>query len=296
VIHTHIYIYIFSAERVRTDELTPGAAANLAERQSLKDIARLEGELAAERQKTEKYKVEAQEYLEMASAVQFRLAETNEEVTALHKIKAKLQHKARALKNEKQAVEQDKEDLIIKAGWAAEQLQTLQADLEYERSKHVKQSRLTVVKQAEDLAKTKKENAALKRQVAELQASIAVGGKKGVDASYKDEPVHVAKGVQEAYVPPMTAGEFASGTLGQNTIAELVALKANQRAERAVKLDELIKKNKESNRKSEGPTTLEKIVRNALGTRRGQMGVDDDDDDSLSLSGSESDGDEADWS
>ena len=197
-------------------------------------------------------------------------------------------------------------DLIIKAGWAAEQLQTLQADLEFERSKHVKQSRLTVVKQAEDLAKTKKENIQLKKQ---LQEALAAQPKKPVDASYKDAPVHVAPGKIEPFVPQMgfaqtlgMSGAANNGALGQNTIAELVALKANQRAERAVKLDELIKKNRESRdmRKSlDGGNPLEKIVRKALGTRRGLLGgeiddADDNDDDSLSLSGSEDE--DVDWS
>jgi hypothetical protein len=246
----------------------------------------------------------------MASAVQFRLSETCEEVLQLRRVGAKIEHKARALKAEKKALEQEREDLIIKAGWAAEQLQELQHELEFERSKHVKQSRLTVVKQAEELAKTKKENDALKKQLQQAGANAlaqqaGASKKKKPDASYKTESKHVAPGPVEPYVAPAVKG-FAQilgeGALGQNTIAELVALKANQRAERAVKLDELIKKNRESRdmRKSldGGADTLHKLMRNALGSRRGLLGgelEEDDIEDSLSLSGDESE-EEVDWS
>ena len=278
--------------------------ANQADRELGRQLERTEEMLAKERARAERHKSKAAEYLELATAQQFKVHELEKEVLGLRKTVTDLTQRCRKYKDAKTNLELEREDLVLKAGWAAEQLQATQSELEFERSKRVPQSRQQEIKRMEDFR-------AMQKEVEGLRRALEAAGKPAPAAAAAPTPQpksastttttpakaeaateQTSKPVED-YVPaPSTTSE---GALGSQTISELVALKARQRQERALKLDKLIEKNRQARQSLEGnPNDLGRMMRKALGNRRGLMGENEAHSDSDDGGGAASDAD--DWS
>ena len=76
--------------------------ANQNEREIARYIEQLKAECEKEKQRGDKYKVEAQQYLELATSEQFKVGELNEEIAKLKAFMGKMEAKIRALKTDRQ--------------------------------------------------------------------------------------------------------------------------------------------------------------------------------------------------
>lgn len=86
----------------------------------------------------------------------------------------------------------------------------------------------------------------------------------------------------ESYVPESAGNAVAGGVaaLGSQTISELVAMKAKQREQRQIKMDDIIKKNKLENQKDKVQSGgINEVFQKVISARRTDMTLSDSDDD-----------------
>ena len=256
----------------KSQKLQAKVQANATERDHARTVRSLQDEL--DRVKVELWKLsrEKEQWIDIGAEKASEIANLNDENDALRKKSSLYKEKLRRYHNEIKNLKLKIEDLVLKAGWAAEELQKLTADLEYERSKHVKQSRLAVVKQTEELNR-------LKEEVEVLRKNTPV--KEKTDKPVNSAKKSAQKAVHKEEAEPLSVRKVDPGPtlLGTETIAELVAMKARQREMRQVKMEALISKNRESRMKRESdvaedpnkPVDLNKVFRNAIDKRRTMM-------------------------
>jgi len=244
--------------------------ANATER----EVKKLKEEIAELQEDVFKLKRDNELWQDAAAQGSAEKLRLEEEVEGLQRKVSKLKEVLNKVYGKYKTQKAKEADLVFKAGWAAEQLQAITAELEYERQKHVKVSRLQVLKQTEELQRLKEENETLKKHtpLKEKDGSKPASSKKSASKSAQkrevdDEP--------RARAPEMAAPAL----LGTETIAELVALKARQREQRAIDLEKELKRNRESKKRHEAalatdpsqPVNMEAMLRNAVGTRRAAM-------------------------
>ncbi|KAH9257044.1 hypothetical protein BASA81_004865 [Batrachochytrium salamandrivorans] len=215
------------------------ADADVAERDQARMVTGLKADLDRTKTALKRLQVQAEEYSDCSAQSAMEIKRLNEHCelleTKLREGKVKFKKMQVAVQNNKQALS----DMTLKAGWVAEQLQQTNEDLQYERSKHIKQSRLHQVKQGEELQRVKQELAELKktRAAAVTTAPIVVGA----------DNAKSKKAIAVAAIATDPVEEIV--LLGTETIAELVALKAKQREQRDVKTDQVLQKNKDKAKK-----------------------------------------------
>lgn len=250
--------------------------ANQTEREHAKVIAHLEDTCQKEKAKAELYKNKFQEYQEQATFHQNKCSELLAELATMRKLQSRIIAKARRIQNDKKMLEQEKEDLVLKAGWAAEQIQELTGELEYERSKHIKVSRLQGVKQAEELARLKKEND-------DMRKNTPVKDEKAKPKVPKPSSLAIPS-VSANNVILSTAQvlleeeEAACATFGARTIQELIVMKAQQRDERIKKNEtRMIKRMSKDLRKKDCGNDLVKTIGQKMdGIRKSVVGTEED--------------------
>lgn len=238
---------IFQSGKSQKMQQKMHADADVAERDQARMVAGLKKDLDAAKITLKRLHAQVEEYSDCSaqSAMEIKRLSDHCELleTKLREGKVKFKKMQVAVQNSKQALC----DMTLKAGWVAEQYQQSSEDLQYERSKHIKQSRLQQVKQGEELQRVKQELAELKKARAGGAAATATvvsvvakadGGKKAISVAAPAAPAAAAAAPVEEVV-----------LLGTETIAELVALKAKQREQRDVKTDQVLQKNKEKARK-----------------------------------------------
>ena len=81
----------------------------------------------------------------------------------------------------------------------------------------------------------------------------------------------------ESYVPETVT--TPAGALGSQTISELVAMKAKQREQRQIKMDDIIKKNKLEKQKVQNVGGINEAFQKVITSRRTDMTLSDSDDD-----------------